>query len=100
YTAPRPTRRYTSRLHTFVSPKSRPKIQATRSNLATATRPQLSPPTSTSVSGSRSRLPTIRPPPVENLFNSGRQRTARIASCQTHVHLLYSWADERRDRAP
>src|SRR5690349_17614512 len=44
------------RLAAFVCPKSRPTIQATRSNLATATRPQFRPPITTRTAAETSNV--------------------------------------------
>src|SRR5215208_4688029 len=74
------------RLAAFVSPKSRPKIHATRSNSATATSPQLSPPTISKVVASksiRSILSLLCPGFVQTLA-----RPTRL--CQIFVQILYS----------
>src|SRR5215208_1196123 len=80
------------RLAAFVSPKSRPKIHATRSNSAIATRPQLSPPTISKVAASRS----IRS--ILSLLCRGFVQTlARpVRLCQIFVQILYSGGHGRR----
>src|SRR5690242_2505819 len=63
-----------------------PKIQATRSNLARPTRPQFSPPTSTSVAATTSSFFIF----VHLLYrNCPGESIARFRDCQTLVEVLY-----------
>src|SRR6185503_18979398 len=75
------------RLAAFVSPNSRPTIQATRSNPAMATRPQLRPPTMRSVAASRSSFFIA----VHLLYRyCPEEGSEHIPRCQVTVQMLYS----------
>src|SRR5690349_3058408 len=65
-----------------------PKIQATRSNLATATNPQLRPPTSTSAAAARSSFFTVYLP-YRCCTETGTV-AALFRLCQDIVQMLYS----------
>src|SRR4051794_39933348 len=72
------------RVTAFVSPKSRPKIAATRSNSATATRPQLRPPTMSRTAASRSSFFI----PV-NLLSRYCPHAEPSTTCLERVQVLY-----------
>src|SRR5947209_6511079 len=80
------------RLATFVDPKSSPKIQATRSNFATATSPQLSPPTMSSVAAMASSF-LIGASSV-SLCGVGTVASA-YKDCQDAVQIMYSYGHRR-----
>ena len=86
------------RVAALVSPKSRPKIHATRSNSATATRPQLSPPTITSAAASRSiRLHPV--PPLSSFRPDSSDAVRALSSlCPDPVQLRHARAWTSADR--
>src|SRR3954453_16697855 len=79
------------RLAALVVPKSSPKIQATRSNCAIATRPQLRAPTMTSVLATFSRPFICCPSPVHWLYIWLGSLTGAGEICPYSVQNLYSY---------